>query len=137
MGSDRDIVILTDDVDILVGRMRDDIDLGIAEEKVRQHVAHCELHGGDRRCASHGADWFDQAMPDGGLGVLGFTQHHHGVAIESSPASVIANRRDVRFSSLTPRLVSNCRMRWLRVDFGIRSVLPADVKPPRSTTCTK
>jgi len=33
MGSDRDIVVLADDVDILVGRMRDDIDLGIADEE--------------------------------------------------------------------------------------------------------
>ena len=35
MGSDRNIVILTDDIDILVGRVGDDIDFGIAVEKVR------------------------------------------------------------------------------------------------------
>src|SRR5205807_8290303 len=33
MSSDRDIIILADDVDILVSRMRDDIDLGIADDE--------------------------------------------------------------------------------------------------------
>jgi hypothetical protein len=44
-------VILTDDVDVPVGCMRDDIDLRIANEKVRQDVAHRELHRGHGRRA--------------------------------------------------------------------------------------
>jgi nicotinamidase-related amidase len=56
MGSDRDIVIFADNVDILVGGMRDDIDLGIAEEKVRHDIAHRKLHGcHGRRAAQENA----------------------------------------------------------------------------------
>ncbi len=62
MGSDRDVVILADDVDILVRRMRDDIDLGIADEKVRENIAHRKLHGGDGRGAAHGACRFIQSV---------------------------------------------------------------------------
>jgi hypothetical protein len=101
MGSHRDVVILPDDIDIPVGRMRDDIHVGIADEKVRHDFAHRELHGG----------------------------HARGVAND-------AGRFDVRLSNLTPRLVSSCWTRWLSVDLGIRSVRPAAVNPPRSTTRT-
>ena len=55
MRSDRNVEILADDVDILVSRMRDDIDLWIADEKVCHETAHCELHGGHSRGAAHGA----------------------------------------------------------------------------------
>jgi hypothetical protein len=47
--------MLADDIDILVGRMRDDIDLGIAEKEIRNDFAHCELHGGHGRGAANGA----------------------------------------------------------------------------------
>jgi hypothetical protein len=43
MGPDRHVVVLANDVDILVGRMRDDIDLGIPDEKVAtiSRIANC------------------------------------------------------------------------------------------------
>ena len=65
MGSNRDVVILADDIDILVGRMRDDVDLGIAYEKVGHHVAHRELHGGHGCGATYGAGRFIQPMAYG------------------------------------------------------------------------
>ena len=71
MSSDCDIVVLADDVDILVGRMRDDIDLGIADEKVRHDIAHRELHGGHGRRATHGAGRFIEPMADRGLSLFG------------------------------------------------------------------
>jgi len=82
MGSNRDVVILADDIDILVGCVRNYVDLGIAYEKVRHHIAHRELHGGDRRGAAHGAGRFVHPLAYGGLSQLGLTQHHHCVAIE-------------------------------------------------------
>jgi len=82
MGSHRDVVILPDDVDILVGRMCNDIDLGIADEKVRHDVAHRELHGGETRGATHDASRFAQPMACGSLSQLSLTQHRHRVAIE-------------------------------------------------------
>ena len=82
MGSDRNVVVLADDVDILIGRMRDDIDLGIADEKVCHDTAHCELHGGHGRCAAHGAGWFIQSVAYSGLSQFGLTQHRHRMAIE-------------------------------------------------------
>jgi len=82
MGSNRDVVILADDIDILVGRMRDDVDLGIAYEKVGHHVAHRKLHGGHGRGAAYCAGRFIQPMAYGGLSQFGLTQHHHCVAIE-------------------------------------------------------
>ncbi len=82
MGSDRNVVILAHDIDILVGRMRDDIDLGIAQEKVRHDIAHRELHGGHGCGAAHRAGRFIQPMAYGGLSQFGLTRHHHRVAIE-------------------------------------------------------
>jgi hypothetical protein len=82
MGSHRDIGVLPDDVDILVGRMRDDIDLGIADEKVRHDAAHRELHRRHARGAANDAGRFAQPMAYGGLGLFGLTQHRHCVAIE-------------------------------------------------------
>ena len=41
MRSNRHVEILANDVDILVGRMRDDIDLWIADEKICYEAAHC------------------------------------------------------------------------------------------------
>jgi hypothetical protein len=58
MGSDRDIVALADYVDILVGRLRDNIDVGTASEKVRHDVAHRELRGSDGGGAADGASRF-------------------------------------------------------------------------------
>ncbi len=86
MGSYRDIVILADDVDKLVSRMRDDIDLRIADEKVCHDTAQCELHRRRSRCAAHGAGRFIQSMAYSALGQFGLTQHHHRVAIELSPS---------------------------------------------------
>jgi hypothetical protein len=71
MGSDGDVVILADDIDILVGRMGNDIDLGISDEEVRHDIAHRELHGGHCRGAAHCAARFDQPMANGGLGQFG------------------------------------------------------------------
>ena len=82
MGSNRDVVILADDIDILVGRVRNYVDLGITYEKVRHHIAHCELHGGHGRGAAYCAGRFIQPMAYGGLSQFGLTQHHHCVAIE-------------------------------------------------------
>ena len=82
MGSDRNVVILADDIDILVGRMHHDIDLGIAEEKVRHNIAHRELHGGHGCGIAYGARRFIQPMAYSGLSLFGLTQHHHRVAIE-------------------------------------------------------
>ena len=62
MGSDRNVVILADDIDILVGRMRDDIDLGIPDKKIRHDIAHRELHGGHGRGAAHGAGRFSKPV---------------------------------------------------------------------------
>ena len=62
MGSDRNVVILAHDIDILVSRMRNDMDLRIAEEKVWHDIAHCELHSGHGRSATHGALRFIQPM---------------------------------------------------------------------------
>jgi hypothetical protein len=42
------VVVFANDVGILVGRMRDDIDLGIPDEKVRHDIAHRELYGGQQ-----------------------------------------------------------------------------------------
>src|SRR5215471_11052093 len=75
-------VVLADDVDILVGRMRDNIDLGVPDEKVRHDVAHRELHGCDCRGAADGTGRFTQAMADDGLSQLGLAQHRRRVAIE-------------------------------------------------------
>jgi hypothetical protein len=82
MGSDRDVVIFADDVDIPVGRVRDDIDLGIADEKVRQDIAHSELHGCHGYRAAHGAGRFIEPMADRGQRLFGLPQHHHRVAME-------------------------------------------------------
>jgi hypothetical protein len=82
MGSDRNVVILADDIDILVSRMRNDMDLRIAEEKVWHDIAHCELHSGHGRSATHGALRFIQPMAYGGLSQFRLTQHQHRVAIE-------------------------------------------------------
>ncbi len=111
MRSDRNVEILADDVDILVGRVRDDIDLWIADEKVCHETAHCELHGGHSRGAAHGADRFIQPMAYRRLSQFGLTQHYHRVAVEFPSASVIPNRRDVRLSNRTPRFASSCWMR--------------------------
>ena len=86
MGSYRDIVILADDVDKLVSRMRDDIDLWIADEKVCHDTAQCELHGGRSRCAAHGAGRFIQSLSYSALSQFGLTEHHHRVAVELSPS---------------------------------------------------
>src|ERR1700733_8989808 len=82
MGSDSDIVIFADDVDVPVGRMRDDIDLRIANEKVREYVAYRELHRGHARRAAHRARRFSQPTPNGTFGESGITQHHYRVPIE-------------------------------------------------------
>jgi hypothetical protein len=42
--------------------MRNDMDLRIAEEKVWHDIAHCELHSGHGRSATHGALRFIQPM---------------------------------------------------------------------------
>src|SRR6516165_6226181 len=85
MSSNRDVVVLADDIDILVGRVRDYVDLGITYEKVRHHIAHCELYGGHGRGAAHGAGRFIQPMAYGGLSQFGLTQHHNCVAVEFLP----------------------------------------------------
>jgi len=82
MGSDRDIVILAHDIDVLVRRMRDDIDLRIAVEKFRHDIAHRELHGRDRGLAADGTGGFTQPVTYGCLSQFGLAQHHHRVAIE-------------------------------------------------------
>src|SRR3974390_2039571 len=82
MRSDRDIVILGYDVDILIGCMRDDIDLRIADEKIRDDIAHCELHRRHGRRAANGTGRFTKPMAHGGLSQFGLTQHQHCVAIE-------------------------------------------------------
>ena len=82
MGSDGDVVILGDDVDILVARMRDEIDLGMAAEKLRHDIAHGELHCGHGCSAAHGTDRFLEPMAYGGLRRLGLAQHHHRVTIK-------------------------------------------------------
>ncbi len=46
MGSDRNVVILADDIDILVSRMRNDMDPRIAEEKVSQAKRPCAAGAG-------------------------------------------------------------------------------------------
>jgi hypothetical protein len=82
MGSERDVVVVGDNIDILVGRMRNDIDLRIAEEKGGQNFAHGELHGGHRRRATHRAPRFMQPVAYGGLGQFRLAQHQHRVAVE-------------------------------------------------------
>ena len=57
MGSDRNVVILADDIDILVSRMRNNMDLRIAEKKVWHDIAHRE-YSGHGRSATHGAHRF-------------------------------------------------------------------------------
>jgi hypothetical protein len=46
----------------------------MADKKIRDHLAQCELHGGHARCEAHGADWFTQQMPYRGLGLFGLTE---------------------------------------------------------------
>ena len=46
MGSDRNVIILADDIDILVSRMRNDMDPRIAEEKVSQAKRPCAAGAG-------------------------------------------------------------------------------------------
>ena len=82
MGSDRDVVILADDIDVPVGCMCDDVDLWVKHEEVRQDIAHRELHRGHRRRAAHRTDRFSEPTADGVLGEFGVTQHHDRVAIE-------------------------------------------------------
>src|SRR5580704_15048067 len=82
MRPDRDIVVLADDVDVLVSRMRDDVDPGMADKKIRDHLAQRELHGGHARCEAHGADRFTQPMPYRGLRLFGLLQHLRRMAIE-------------------------------------------------------
>jgi len=62
--------------------MRDDIDLWVADEKIRHEAAHCELNGGHGRGAAHGAGRLAQPMAYHRLSQLGLTQHRHRVAIE-------------------------------------------------------
>ena len=81
MGSDRNVVILSDDID-LVSRMRNEMDLRIAEEKGWHDIAHCELHGGHGGGAADRASWFFQPISYGRFSQFGFTQHRRRVAIE-------------------------------------------------------
>ena len=82
MGTDRNVVVLADDIDFLVGSMGDDIDFGIAEEKVRHDFAHRKLHGRHGCGAAQGAGRLIQPMAHGGFGQFGLAQHRHRVAIE-------------------------------------------------------
>jgi hypothetical protein len=82
MGPDRNVVVLADDIDILVSRMRNETDFRIAAEKVWYEVAHCELHRGNGRSATHGARRFGQPMAYRGLSQFRLTQHQHRVAIK-------------------------------------------------------
>jgi hypothetical protein len=61
--------------------MGDDIDLRMANEKVRRDVAYRELHRGHGRRAAHCARRFTQPMPNGAFGEFGIT-HHYRVPIE-------------------------------------------------------
>src|SRR5580692_3438728 len=82
MRPDSDVEILADDVNKLVNRMRDDIDVWIADKKVRQEIAHCELHRGYGCGAAQGAGGFIQSMSYRALSQFGLPQHRHRVAIE-------------------------------------------------------
>jgi len=64
------------------GALCDQLDLGIVNEKVCQHVAHCELHSSHGRGAAHGAGRFMQAMAYDRLGDFCLTQHRQRVPIE-------------------------------------------------------
>ena len=99
MGSDRNVVILADDIDILVSRMRNNMDLRIAKTKVWHDIAHREvataavqrtvLIGSFSRwrMAVSASSWIStisltllQVVDRAGFTRL--TQHQHGVAIE-------------------------------------------------------
>ena len=82
MGSDSNVIVLADDIDILVSPTREDIDLRIADEKVLNDAAHCELHYGHCCSATHGALRFIQPMTYGGLCEFRLTQHEHRVTME-------------------------------------------------------
>ena len=82
MRPDRYIVVLADNVDLLVRRMRDNVDPGIAAKKFRDRLAQCELHGGRARCETHGPDRLTQPVPYRGLSLFGLLQHLRRMAIE-------------------------------------------------------
>jgi hypothetical protein len=62
MGPDRDVVILADDVDILIGRARDDIDVGIADKKVRHDIANGKLQGPAAGVELAAGVWFPEPV---------------------------------------------------------------------------
>ncbi len=82
MGPDCDVIVFADDVDSLIGRMRDDVDLGIADKEIGDDVAHGELHGCHGRGATDGAARLPKAMTNGGLGCFGPPQHRHCMTVE-------------------------------------------------------
>src|SRR6266446_4938699 len=82
MRANGDIEVLANDIDRLVRRMSNDIDLWKTEEEISDHLRHRELRRGDGRGKAHGTHWFRQALAHGGLGLFGLLQHRGSVPIE-------------------------------------------------------
>ncbi len=114
MGSDRDVVILADDVDVLVGRMREDVDLGIANEKVGHDIAQRELHGGHGCGTTHGAGVLVDHQVGRMTGVRDYSTRelkHNVVALAKAaealklPIIVTTTARDSMWGPTFPELV--------------------------------
>src|SRR2546428_12524140 len=82
MRANGDIEVLANDIDRLVRRMSNDIDLWKTEEEISDHLTHRELRRGDGRGKAHGAHWFRQALAHGGLGLFGLLQHRGSGPVE-------------------------------------------------------
>src|SRR3989442_2690011 len=82
MRANGDIEVLANDIDRLVRRMSNDIDLWKTEEEISDHLTHRELRRGDGRGKPHGAHCFRQALAHGGLGLFGLLQRRGDVPID-------------------------------------------------------
>ena len=100
MRANGDIEVLANDIDRLVRRMSDDIDLWITDEEIGDHLTHRELRRGDGRGKAHGTHWFRQALANGGLGLFGLLQHRGSV-----PIIVTTTARDSMWGPTFPELV--------------------------------
>jgi len=69
------------DIDVPVDCMGDDIDLRVGNEKIRQDLAHRELHGGHARRAANRAHRFGQAMPNCVFGEFGVARGERRAAL--------------------------------------------------------
>jgi len=84
MGSHRRFVVPSDYVDIPIGRMGDDTDLRVADERVRRYATSRMAWWPNLRCSKRRGR-FAQPMPYRGLGLFALAQRRDGIAITPAP----------------------------------------------------